>query len=84
MSAGATTATTATLTCRMGARALFESMLQLVSWIIGCNYLPGPLHNYKFKILIEEHMFLQEYFLRLELALICSFCFWVLLPSLIC
>jgi hypothetical protein len=31
----------------MGARALFESMLQLVSWIIGCNYLPGPLHNYK-------------------------------------
>ena len=28
-------------------------------------------------------MFLQEYFLKLELALVCSFCFWVLLPSLL-
>lgn len=57
-SAGATMATTATLMCRMGVRALIESDLKLVSWIVGCNYLPDPLHDYKFKFLFEDPMLL--------------------------
>jgi hypothetical protein len=42
----------------MGVRALIESDLKLVSWIVGCNYLPDPLHDYKFKFLFEDPMLL--------------------------